>query len=168
MTTSRRAIFGANLSLEHALLQLGHLPSVAMHLRIHIEQKVWEHDVMTGFDKNSLHTSQRKAASSGSKAGSDVDSQSVESGKSNVESIWDFKGVRGDTGVLGPGRDGVVKVASDACSHASRSRDVFVLVSALSATKGCRFRALCVKLILGCVGMVCSESDWVNCLELNE
>jgi hypothetical protein len=59
-------MFGPNLSLEHAVLQLGHLPSVAIHLRMHIEQNVCEQEVMTGFDKNSLQTSQRNAASSGS------------------------------------------------------------------------------------------------------
>jgi hypothetical protein len=125
---------------------------------MHIEQKVCEHDVMTGFERNSLHTSQRKAASRGSKAGSDVDNQSVESGKSNGDSIRLFTGVMGETGVLGPGHDGSSRVASDAWDHASRSRVIFVLVCALSATQGCRFRALCEKLIFGCVDMV-----WIRC-----
>ena len=48
ITTSRTAIFGANLSLEHPVLQLGHFPSEVMHLRIHIEQNVWLQGVMTG------------------------------------------------------------------------------------------------------------------------
>jgi hypothetical protein len=86
-------MLGVNLSLEHALLQLGHFPSEAMHLRIHIEQKVCEQDVITGFERNSLHTSQRNAASSGSKAGSDVFIQSVESGKSKLESMRCFGGM---------------------------------------------------------------------------
>ena len=102
MTTSRTAIFGVSLSLEHALLQLGHLPSVAIHLRIHIEQNVCEQDVMTGFERNSLQTSQRSAASSGSNAGSVVDNQSVESGRSKVVSMGVFGGMRGGVVVLRP------------------------------------------------------------------
>lgn len=90
-------MFGSSLSLEHALLQLGHFPSEAMHLRMHIEQKVCEQSVMTGFERNSLQTSQRKAASSGSKAGSDVFNQSVESGRSNVVSIGLWCGAMGET-----------------------------------------------------------------------
>lgn len=54
-----------------------------MHRRIHRLQNVWEHVVITGFSKNSRQTSQRKAASSGSSEGSDVLSQSVESGISS-------------------------------------------------------------------------------------
>ena len=80
-------MLGASLSLEHPVLQLGHFPSVAIHRRMHIEQKVCEQEVITGLERNSLQTSQRKAASSGSKAGSDVDSQSVESGRSNDASM---------------------------------------------------------------------------------
>tara|TARA_R110002003_G_scaffold96_16_gene7540 strand:+ start:2539 stop:2877 length:339 start_codon:yes stop_codon:yes gene_type:complete len=108
-------MFGANLSLEHALLQLGHLPSVAMHLRIHIEQNVCEQDVMTGFARNSLQTSQRKAASSGSKAGSDVEIQSVESGRSKVGSMESL----GSESVVAPDRcnDGGVE------SRPTRLRD---------------------------------------------
>jgi hypothetical protein len=107
-------MFGVNLSLEHALLQLGHFPSLAMHLRIHIEQKVCEQDVMTGFERNSLHTSQRNAASSASKAGSDVVNQSVESGRSKLLSMRVFGGAgRGMEGLI-PGNDGDVQVASDA------------------------------------------------------
>jgi hypothetical protein len=99
-------MFGANLSLEHALLQLGHFPSVAIHRRIHIEQKVCEQDVITGFVRNSLHTSQRKAASSGSNWGSEVDNQSVESGRSKVESMKVFVV---EKGLLVPGDDRCVK-----------------------------------------------------------
>lgn len=49
---------------------------------MHLEQNVCEQGVMTGLSRNSLHTSQRKAASSASKAGIDVECQSVESGNS--------------------------------------------------------------------------------------
>lgn len=80
-------MLGASLSLEHPVLHVGHLPSVAIHRLIHIEQNVCEQEVMTGFERNSLQTSQRKAASSGSKAGSKVDNQSVESGRSKVASM---------------------------------------------------------------------------------
>lgn len=139
MTTSRTAMFGANLSLEQVLLQLGHFPSVAMHLRIHIEQNVCEQDVMTGFDRNSLHTSQRNAASRGSNCGRVVANQSVESGRSKVEFMRVFGGVMGATGVLARCDDESVKIASDATIDASRSRAVFV-ACALSASKGCRFR----------------------------
>jgi hypothetical protein len=135
-------MFGANLSLEHAVLQLGHFPSVAMHLRIHIEQKVCEQDVMTGFERNSLHTSQRKAASSDSKAGRDVFNQSVESGRSNVESMRQSAGSVGWIGVLVPCDDGGVFLAKVASTRRSisRSRAVFELTHALSASKGCRVR----------------------------
>jgi hypothetical protein len=107
-------MFGVNLSLEHALLQLGHFPSLAMHLRIHIEQNVCEQDVMTGFERNSLQTSQRNAASRGSKAGSDVFIQSVESGRSKLLSMGSLEGEGGGIGVLVPDDDGGVQVASDA------------------------------------------------------
>ena len=124
-------MFGANLSLEHAVLQLGHFPSVAMHLRMHIEQNVCEQEVMTGFDRNSLQTSQRNAASSDSNWGRDVAIQSVESGKSNVESMWLCEGVVGGSGVLARCGD---QVASDALIVVSRSRAVFGALFALSAT----------------------------------
>jgi hypothetical protein len=87
MTMSLTAMFGISLSLVHCALQLGHLGSALMHLRMQIEQKVCEQVVMTGLERNSLQTSQRKAASSGSKTGSDVDSQSVESGNSKPASM---------------------------------------------------------------------------------
>jgi hypothetical protein len=48
ITTSLTAMFGDNLSLEQPLLQLGHLPSAVMHRRMHIEQNVWLHEVITG------------------------------------------------------------------------------------------------------------------------
>jgi hypothetical protein len=120
-------MLGANLSLEHAVLQLGHLPSVAMHLRMHIEQKVCEHDVMTGFERNSLHTSQRKAASSGSNAGSDVANQSVESGRSNVESMRLLVGSMGLVGEFVPCDDGDVILTKVASTRrcVSRSRAPF-------------------------------------------
>jgi hypothetical protein len=98
-------MFGASLSLEHALLQLGHLPSVAMHLRIHIEQNVCEQDVMTGLDRNSLHTSQRSAASRGSNCGRFVANQSVESGRSKVVLMRVFGGAIGVSRVLARGND---------------------------------------------------------------
>jgi hypothetical protein len=113
-------MFGASLSLEHALLQLGHFPSVAMHLRIHIEQNVCEQDVMTGFDRNSLHTSQRSAASRGSNCGRSVANQSVESGKSNVVFMRGFGGAIGVSGVLARCDDEGNQVASDATIDASR------------------------------------------------
>lgn len=116
-------MFGANLSLEHALLQLGHLPSVARHRRIHIEQKVCEQDVMTGFARNSLHTSQRKAASSGSNCGSEVDNQSVESGRSKVESMGLCGG---GTGVSIPGNDKALKSRS---TRATAARDHVLALS---------------------------------------
>lgn len=102
---------------------------------MHIEQNVWEQEVMTGFDRNSLQTSQRNAASSDSNWGRDVVIQSVESGKSNVESIWLCEGVVDGSGVLARCDD---QVASNALIVVSRSRAVFGPVIALSATKGCR------------------------------
>jgi len=141
-------MFGANLSLEHAVLQLGHFPSVAMHLRMHIEQNVCEQEVMTGFDRNSLQTSQRNAASSDSNWGSDVVIQSVESGKSKVESMWLCAGVVGGSGVLARCDD---LGASDALMDVSRSRAVFGRSLALSATKGCRSRTFNEKVIFVCL-----------------
>jgi hypothetical protein len=134
-------MLGANLSLEHALLQLGHFPSVAIHLRIHIEQKVCEQDVMTGFERNSLHTSQRKAASSDSNAGRDVFNQSVESGRSNVESMRRLAGSVGWIGVLVPCDDGGVILAKVASTRRSipRSRADLELTRALLPSKGHRF-----------------------------
>lgn len=107
---------------------------------MHIEQNVCEQDVMTGFEKNSLQTSQRKAASSDSKRGSDVECQSVESGSSELVSI---EGLGGVTGGVGVGRicdDTRGKVASDATIKVPRSRAVFVVVTALSASSTWRFR----------------------------
>jgi hypothetical protein len=60
---------------------------------MHIEQNVCEHEVRTGLERNSLQTSQRRAASRGSKAGRVVECQSVESGNSKVLSIGDCEGV---------------------------------------------------------------------------
>lgn len=51
---------------------------------MHSEQNVCEQVVMTGFSKNSLQTSQRRAASRGSNAGRDVGIQSVESGSCSI------------------------------------------------------------------------------------
>jgi hypothetical protein len=145
-------MLGASLSLEHALLQLGHFPSVAMHLRIHIEQNVCEQDVMTGFERNSLHTSQRKAASSDSNAGRDVFNQSVESGRSNVESMGQLSGSVGWIGVLVPCDDGgmiLAKVASTRRSI-SWSRAIFELTRALSASNGRPFRGSDTKASCDC------------------
>jgi hypothetical protein len=71
----------------------------------------------------------------------------VESGRSNVVSMWFFEGVMGGFGELARCDDEDDKVASDALIDASRSRAVFELSSALSASKGCRFRAFNEKLI---------------------
>jgi hypothetical protein len=101
---------------------------------------VCEQDVMTGLDRNSLHTSQRKAASSDSNAGSDVSNQSVESGRSNVESMRQLAGSVGWIGVLVPCDDGGVILAKVASTRRSisRSRAILEFTRALSASKGRR------------------------------
>lgn len=139
-------MFGSSLSLEHVLLQLGHFPSEAMHLRIHIEQKVCAQRVMTGLERNSLQTSQRKAASSGSKAGSDEFSQSVESGRSKEVSMGLWCGAMSEIGVLVPGEDGSVHDASTR-GVSTRSRETFTPTLPFLASQNCWFRTFEKKLI---------------------
>lgn len=125
-----------------------------MHLRIHIEQNVCEHSVMTGFERNSLHTSQRKAASSGSNSGRDVFNQSVESGRSNVVSMGLWCGAMGESGGLGPGDGGIVRDASDALNF-GWSRALFTrALRALSAQLDCCFRTFDKEPILACLDFI--------------
>jgi len=53
--TSCIATFRRNCGSCIVVLQVGHFPSVTMHLRMQREQKVWKHDVMIALVKNSLH-----------------------------------------------------------------------------------------------------------------
>lgn len=68
-----------NLSSCSGARQSGHLPSLDSARRIQREQKVWEHDVIMGVLKKSLHTWQRRAASTEARQDRGVDNQSVES-----------------------------------------------------------------------------------------
>jgi hypothetical protein len=86
---------------------------------MHIEQNVCEQGVMTGFERNSLQTSQRKAASSDSNKGSDVECQSVESGSSESVSIGVLGGVTGGFGFVQVCDDNGGRVASDATIRVS-------------------------------------------------
>jgi hypothetical protein len=113
---------------------------------------------MTGFDRNSLHTSQRNAASRGSNCGRVVANQSVESGRSNVVFMRVFGRGMGVTSVLaGCDDEGVkvAKVASNATIDASRSR-ARIVACALSASKGCRFQGSEEKAIFDCLDNVCN------------
>lgn len=165
MTMSLTAMFGMSLSLVHCALQLGHLGSALMHLRMQIEQKVCEQVVMTGLERNSLQTSQRKVASSGSKTGSDVASQSVESGNSKPAFMSDSgKEVAGGGGCCEDAWAAGCTSRRDVASPASvpRSRVSFNLTNALSSTIGRLFLASMENVMVDCLGIITRLGEFLE------
>ena len=130
-----------------------------MHLRMHIEQNVCEQEVRTGFERNSLQTSQRKAASRGSKAGRVVECQSVESGNSNVLSMGDCEGVTGGVSLLTLCNDDGAINAS--VSDVSRWRSA----PALSAPLCSRFESCDEKLSVDCFDIDCGSNSYTFVLK---